>query len=168
MEIEDLASRVKHEGPRLSEDEVASFEKAISTRLPEDFRRFLLLTGGGGEIDEPLEYVWGAVDCPDAIIGGYWVELFCRPDGRDEYHSVRPLHRHIEDMEITCADVPDGIFVIADDLSGNFLTIDLRADHYGKIGIVDHETVGDHFDDPETYVVVAPNFKHFVAQLRSG
>jgi cell wall assembly regulator SMI1 len=165
MEIDELAARVSHEGPRITEAELADFDASLGRPLPEDFRRFVLLSGGGGELDEALEFSFEIQKHLGPVRANGFVELFCAPGG-DEYHSVRPLYRHIEDMEYVCAGVPRDIYVIADDWSGNFLTIDLRPETYGQVGLVDHETVGDHFDDFETYFVVAPSFSAFVAGLR--
>ena len=165
MEIEELASRITHDGDRIGEAELGAFEKSLAQPLPADFRCFLLLAGGGGELDEPLVYDWRSSTPLGPVDAEYGVALFCRPVG-DEYHSIRPLHRHIEDMEHLCTGVPREIYVIADDWGGDFLTIDLRSDSYGQIGLVDHETVGDHFEDAETYEVIAPSFSAFVAGLR--
>lgn len=165
MEIEELASRVTPEGFRLGENDLAAFESNLPASLPYDLRRFLVLSGGGGPIDEPLEYKWQAQGSMGPFEQSYWVEFFCKPDGNDDYHSIRPLYRHIEDMGHTCANVPREIYVIADDWGGNFLTVDLRSGSHGEIGLVDHETVGDRFGDDETYQIIARSFGAFVAGL---
>lgn len=167
MNIEELASLVKHEGPRVTETELTAFEQGLVAPLPEEFRRFLLLVGGGGELNESFEYEWEIPRHLGPVRRNYWIEIFCEPDGRDEYHSIRSLQRHIADMGYMCVGVPPEVVVIGDDWSGNFLTIDLRSSSYGQIGMVDHETVGDRFEDEETYAVIAPSFGAFAAKLRS-
>ena len=165
MEVEELALRVWPEGDRLTETDLVAFETTLTHLLPGDFRRFLLLSGGGGRLFDPLVYEWQMPSHLGSVTAQYAVAEFCAPGG-DEYHSIRPLHRHIEDMGYVCAGVPRDIFVFADDWSGNFLTIDLRPDSYGYIGLVDHETVGDNFEDDETYMVIASSFSAFAARLR--
>lgn len=161
MKIEDLATRIVAREPRLSEKELDGFEKSTGYHFPDDYRSFLNVAGGGGEVSlsdvEYLEFKKSRTT--------YYPSIFCSL-GSDEYHDIRPLQKHFEDLEHAVARTPSGIFTIADDGMGNFLTIDLRADSFGQIAIVDHETIGDNFADPETYEIVAETFTEFVKKLR--
>lgn len=165
MQIEELALQVWPEGDRVTEADLTAFETNLTHLFPDDFRRFLLLSGGGGKLFDPLVYEWRTSSHLGSATAQYAVAEFCVPGG-DDYHSIRPLQRHIEDMEYVCSGVPSEMYIIADDWFGNFLTIDLRPETYGQIGLVDHETVGDEFKDDETYVVIASSFSALAAGLR--
>ncbi len=161
MKVEELAARVTTIDLALSNEAIESFERSTGYDFPEDYRSFLRMIRGGGEVSlgsvEYLEFKKSKMT--------YNPSVFCSP-GTGEYHHIRSLQRHFEDLEHSVADVPDGIFTIADDMMGNFLTIDLRRDSFGQIGVVDHETIGDNFYDPETYEVLAQSFSDFAKSCK--
>jgi cell wall assembly regulator SMI1 len=161
MKIEELAACVTANVPALSNEAIESFERSTGCDFPEDYKSFLRLTRGGGEVSlgsvEYLEFKKSKMT--------YNPSVFCTP-GTGEYHHIRSLQRHFEDLEHQVADVPDGIFTIADDMMGNFLTIDLRPNSLGQIAVVNHETIRDNFSDPENYEILASSFSEFVKMCR--
>jgi hypothetical protein len=157
MKIEELAARIAEKKPGLSDKEINAFEAELGFSFPDDYMQFLHLAKGGGELKlgsvEYLEFKKSKMS--------YHPEIFCLP-GIGEYHHIRSLDRHFEDLEYQVTDVPCGIFTIADDMFGNFLTIDLRSNSFGQIAVVDHETIGENFNDPETYKILTSSFSEFV------
>ena len=164
MRLGDLLDLIDTEGgPGAERGDIDAFEQAIGYRLPEGIRQ-LLTRANGGELLQPVGAEW---PCP-IFAGGIAALSIERVFGidRDPHESIRPLSNHFADMQIDVAGVPAGLFVIGDDWGGNVSTIDLRNASYGRIGWVDHETIGESFDDPETYLEVASSFDEFVAMLQ--
>jgi hypothetical protein len=161
MKIEELAALVTLDDARVPDVALAKFEDALGYDFPDDYRSFLQLSCGGGRLGmsgpEYVEFKKGRML--------YSPETFFRPNGNG-YHSIRPLGMNFSDMGREVDGVPDGIFTIGDDGCGNFFTIDLRPSSFGSIGFVDHETFGDHFEDDETYEIMAESFSEFVARCR--
>jgi hypothetical protein len=82
-------------GPTLTEGELATFESANGVRLPEDYRRFLIVVGNGGAGPfyglEPLGTFGRDLSCPFPFVAATDTlaeeELGGLPD-RDEYPGV--------------------------------------------------------------------------------
>lgn len=157
MKIDELARIVVAENSKLPEASLQAFENALDYDLPWDFRTFLWLTGGGGKVELEASQYLAFKNAGEK----YSPFTFCRPAGED-YHDIRALSVHLDSIEQPCAGVPKGIFTIADDFMGNFLTIDLRQRTFGEIALIDHETIGESFTDTETYRVIASSFSEFV------
>jgi SMI1 / KNR4 family (SUKH-1) len=161
MKIKDLSARVVAEGPDLSDEAICAFAADLGFNLPLDYSEFLHRTKGGGTVTlgsvEYLEFKKSKMN--------YSPEIFCAP-GNGGYHHIRSLQQHLIDLEHPVSGVPAGIFTIADDMFGNFLTIDLREETFGQIAVVNHETVGDDFNDPETYQILASSFSEFAKFCR--
>lgn len=161
MKIEELAALVSPQPVIAGSLDLADLDSLAGFALPNDYRSFLQISGGGGTLRlNDLEYV-------EFRKGkfAYYPQIFCRPSGSD-YHSVRPLGAHLADIEKDVEGVPEGIFTIAEDGAGNFLSIDLRANSFGHIGVVDHETADGGFGDAETYRLIAESFSDLVKRCR--
>ena len=166
MSISKLVGLITHgRASALSDKGIKSFESETGFALPVDYRGFLT-SSNGGELRESLEARWVSA----LYQGGYGNAVVSRfySIGDSGHQNVRPLTTVFKEMEVSVSDVPNGIFVIGEDDLGNQITIDLRSKNRGQIALVDHETVGDHFSDEETYQVVANSFEEFVRMLHAG
>lgn len=159
----DIASLADLVAPSAGFDPTAidEMENRLGIRLPEDFRSFLALAGGGGEVRlDPREGLGFESDW-DA----YWPHVFCSVANED-YHGIRQLRRHLEETTGAPPDAPAGIVTIADDMGGNFLVLDLRPEYFGRIAVIDHEQVGDDTSLDDGWSTLADSFTEFVEQCR--
>ena len=140
---------------------IAAFEAEVGFQLPSALKS-LLTTSGAGNLNQSVMAAWGDLhhEGRNALTIAQLFGL-----DREAWRSIRPLSLHIEEMGYRCDGVPAGIFCFGDDWCGNVVTVDLREASYGTIARVDHETVGDRFEDPETYEIAATSFDDFIEML---
>ncbi len=163
MRLDELIALVEPEaGVKPGAGDVEAFEAESGFRLPTALKSLLARTGGGN-LERDVVAIWpeqrtvgGLARLHIAQIYGFRLQ---------PWRTVRPLSVHIKEMEVSCEGVPNGIFCFGDDLCGNVVTVDLRDQTFGNVAIVDHEMVGDHFDDEETYRLVATSFQEFLLML---
>ena len=163
MLLDELVALVEPEpGANPTERDVETFQIESGYRLPTSLSTLLAKTGGGN-----LKRILVAEWANESFVGGKASLCIAQIFGfsLEPWRSIRPLSLHIEQMEVRCEGVPNGIYCIADDWGGNVVTIDLRDATYGNIGFVHHETVGDRFTDRETYELVAGSFEEFLTML---
>jgi len=138
-------------GSQLAPDEIEDFEAAIGTRLPEDYRKFLTLTNGGG----PAEgRAW--VKLKRGWIGSNWICIdffygLSRPDVR-AYELARI-------WSIFKARLPTDFLPIATDSYGNQILIGLRRPKEGSVYFWNHER-------EVSPVLIASSFREFYAKLQ--
>ena len=149
-------------GPGLDLRDIDAFEQRIGYQLPEGVRQ-ILRRANGGNLSAPVGAQWPSPLFSDGV-AALSIERWFGIDG-DPHASIRALSNHFADMQIEVAGVPADIFVIGDDWGGNVVTLNLGKAGYGRVGWVDHETIGERFDEPETYLEVASSIDEFVAML---
>jgi len=163
VKVDELLSRFEQTKLGATEAQIARLEKSLNAKLPNDYKAFLAICNGG-KLDEQLEVSFRS----DRYVDGYGnaiVERFFAIGSRGET-AVRPVKKHLSEIGQLPENTPDHVICIADDYSGNAITLDLRSRSYGQIGLIDHELIGESFDDSEGYQVVSSSFSDFVAGLR--
>ena len=166
MKIEEFAAAIEPKLERPSADQIADFEQLIGHKLPEDYRNFLQMTGGGG-LTKLIGFRKGDLQENVIQMAGLGIKSKGQPsDLVQNFHKpgFHPLPKHL--------------LQIGDDSAGNPLTICLREDRFGEIFIIDHELVS--FDDSKQESIedaekngglaisLAPSFGAFVASLRQA
>lgn len=142
-------------GPSIDEVTVARFERRIGTRLPDDYRAFLLEHNGGKPklrcftfADRKGPYTDGAIRAFAGL-------------GEPEYYDLEKLYgTYYEDGR-----VPGEVLPIAVDSFGNLVCLAVRGAHRGRVYFWDHERE----TDPATYLNmdrVADSFSTFCSLLR--
>lgn len=109
----------------LDEKRLWSFEKKIGTRLPEEYRHFLIHHNGGKP--SPCDFKISETEGEDSLHHFYGLHdgpLYLSLEEAYENHKYR---------------VPSTMISFADDPAGNALCIGIGADNKGKIFFWDHE-----------------------------
>lgn len=109
----------------LDEKRLWLFEKRIGTRLPEDYRQFLINHNGGKPI--PCYFRISEAEGENSLHHFYGLH-----DG-PSYLSLEEAYENHKGM------VPTSMISFADDPFGNALCIGIEADNKGKIFFWDHE-----------------------------
>lgn len=134
----------------LSQNRLEEFEKQIQSRLPQDYRDFLLQYNGG----QPAPSFFWIVPEED----GSEVERFYGIHDQT-WHS---LETYVGEQRYG---IPSSLLPIADDGTSNFVCIDISTDHYGEVYFIDHEL---HEFDPgstEGITKLANAFSEFLRLL---
>jgi cell wall assembly regulator SMI1 len=160
MQVADFDALFEEtENPKIDQADIDRFDESNGFRLPTDFAAFLLHCNGG-EPAKDIGAEWQSELYQDDF-GRYYPAVFYELNGNG-YQSIRSLMTIFSEMEIDNSNVPHGIFCVADDMCGNYLSIDLRPENFGQIAMVSHEQLDEAFDDPEAYQVLASSFSDFV------
>ncbi len=160
MTIDELLSAIENKQAPAPPPELAAFEKAVGSSLPDDYRQFLIACNGG--------YVGGslwfngptpegkAADAGIHHVGGF----------REEWHFSLPEHRETYDGRI-----PSDLLWIMDDPFGNAICIGLIEPYRGRMYFWDHENEPDEdwnglVESAGNLQLLANSFTEFVAGLR--
>ena len=135
-------------GPMLTLQAVDSFEKELGFRLPESYRRFLLLHNGGAPTPD-------AIDVPGLASSPTDVQIFFGI-GRNEQTSS--LSWNLALISERCGSIR--ALQIACDSGGNLFCLSLEREPATEIIYCDLDT------SECARHVVAPSFQEFVARLR--
>jgi len=164
MKIEEFAAAITSNVKRPSEDQIADFERLIGGhRLPEGYRKFLQLTGGG-EVSKLLGFRKGDLHENVISMEGLGIREKGQSSGLVQNFQKPGFHP-----------LPKHLLQIGDDSAGNPLTICLREDRFGEIFFIDHELVSfddskqESIEEAEEYglaISLAPSFEAFVASLK--
>jgi len=130
------------------------FEALLGTRLPDEYRQFLLQHNGG----KPTPSVFMiSADEGDAMLH----HVYGLHDG--------PLHIRLDRARQTYLDrMPRSLFPIADDPGGNAICLGISGNERGKVYFWDHEMEADEGDEPtfENVYLVAESFASFLKSLK--
>lgn len=132
---------------------VAMLEAKLGTRLPDDYREFLLEHNGGRP--KPAEFVFARRTGPytDSLVD-WFLALY------DGEHS---------NLETVCGwlvnRVPDNLLPIAIDPFGNFVLLGLAGEHRGKVYFWDHENEPIRQPDWSNIDLIADSFDAFLRGL---
>lgn len=165
MTIEELVQVVEKRKPLETEKSILGFEESIGSKLPEDYRQFLMLCNGGflggtygTEEDESDEESIGALV---HHIGGFREEShFSLESSRDCYQSPEEIR------------IPTSLIWIMDDPCGNAICLGVKEPHFGKVYFWDHEEepFEDEWDQQvetaDNITLLANSFTEFVAGVR--
>jgi hypothetical protein len=149
--------------PPPSQDEIAAFEAEIGTRLPEDYRQFLMRTNGG-YID------WYEFEGPTPEHGS-WTTVVSRVGGlrKETDLSLRFARSCYQGGELR---IPRALLWIMGDPGGNGICIGLTEKHRGRVYFWIHDEQPDLQDwdgEVETagnVIRLANSFTEFVAGIR--
>jgi hypothetical protein len=160
MNLDSFLSAIDKKLPPAPEAELARFENLLGSRLPEDYRQFLVACNGG--------YVGGAL----------W---FKGPTSRGEpadagVHHIGGFRREYafsleQRRDVFAGRIPDDLLWIMDDPFGNAICLGIRGEYYGMVFFWDHEREPD--EDWNGAVETAGNlqqladgFTEFIAGLK--
>jgi hypothetical protein len=122
-------------GP-LTEERVVAFEQQLGTRLPEDYREFLLETNGGRPtVPAVFRYADRSGPYTDSVVNWFY--------GLHEGHH----YRLDESLTYGRAVIPSELFAIADDPGGNSICLVATGPERGKVYFFVNDGAGD--ADPE-------------------
>ncbi len=154
----DLASWIEESAPpSLGEAKIAEWEARNRVHLPTPLRE-VLLHRDGGNLRCQIEFSFSDTDFSGGIEGvciGRILGLAEHPHG-----WIQRVTEWLVDIEVSLAGVPESMFIFADNWDGNAITFD---SHSGEVGLIEIETAGSHFRDPETYSPLAKNLYAFLA-----
>lgn len=161
MEIDELAKFIGVSGPKSHQDELNVSVDSEGYALPDDYRDFVSMIGDDGTVPSSrFEYLHFS-----RKINTFNPAFFCSIlIGAD--HPIRSLKQSFNDFDQNYGQIPIGLYTIAHDQRGNFLTIDLRTDSFGQIAIVGQAANNDNSYNPANLDVVASSFSEFVQFCR--
>jgi cell wall assembly regulator SMI1 len=142
----EIAESNKH-GPLFMED-LENFEKFLGTRLPEDYRNFLIEHNGGS----PEEYLvcWPGSSEPCEV----WNDSLGLHNG-PTYARLDSVANGLKDY------LPEGVLPFASDPGGNHFCIGISGEYTGKIYFWDHEEP----DSKKSISLLSDSFSNFIANL---
>lgn len=143
-------------GPPLTEERLASFERALGVILPEPYRKFLLQTNGG--MPSPERDVVDVAGLPGG--GSADVQVFYRIGGAVESSELRWNRDSLSER------IPDNLLAIAKDSGGNVFCLSLEGAERGAILYCDLQSVYGNFEADPDFYPVAPDFDAFLNKLR--
>jgi cell wall assembly regulator SMI1 len=163
MTLDEFVARLVDREPPASPGDVEALESEIGSRLPDDFRRFLMRCDGG----------YAAGTC---FVGP-------KPDGEDTYVTIadvfglrygddRSLRHLIRSSSAGPSSRPPALLPIMGDLGGNLICLALTGEDRGRVYFFDHERSPDPSDwedgvGPESHLErLADSFADFVDGLQ--
>jgi len=148
MEIED-----SNKYGKLVDERLSKFETIIGSRLPEDYREYLLTHNGGKPT--PCDFV------------------ISEKEGSDSLHVVYGIHNgpsyaNLEEVNAVYSKrIPDSLITIADDPFGNAICICINGENLGKVFFWDHELESEDEEEPsyDNISLLAASFSEFLGKL---
>jgi hypothetical protein len=146
-------------GRTITADDVLRVEQHVGSRLPDDYRSFLLQYGSGqayfDSVGFPIETYPGGACGINAFIGAVPLENSYCYDLISHYEQTR-------------GDLPKNLLPIADDGAGNYVCLSVAGKDAGCIYFWNHEEVMEAEDEPTyKYVeLVAQSFSGFINKLQ--
>jgi cell wall assembly regulator SMI1 len=144
---------IKHSGPKVTETDLLRIETRLKSRLPTEYREFLLATNGGRPAPD-------VIDVPGI------------PGSEADVQEIFGINRSektscIEWNLTTLVErLEDGLLPIACDSGGSIFCLSLRPGDFGTVLYCDLQSVfGDYESSPDLYVV-ASSFASFLEKLR--
>jgi len=153
MTTSEFLDEIKSKGTAISEEQLTAFERELKTKLPSDYREFLMACNGG--------FLGGRLMHPNG-------ETMIHHIGGFREESYFDIAWHIDCYE---GRIPRELLWIMDDPFGNAICLGLTGDACGKVFFWDHEMEPDpDFWDgsvttAENVSEVTDSFRHFVAGL---
>jgi hypothetical protein len=164
MTIDEFVAEIEEKLPPAPVDALGAFEADIGQRLPDDYRRFLVMCNGG-------------------YVGGRLWFTGPNPEGRDTDAGVHHIGGFRQENYFSLASardcyqgsdqrIPKALLWIMDDPFGNAICLGLTGKHRGRVYFWDHECEPDPDDwdgQVETagnILLLANSFTDFVAGLR--
>jgi len=131
-----------------SEAEIAAFEMEIGIRLPEDYRKFLILCHGG-TLSEDCSFIEDSdsfsLAPPESI------------------YDLRSIREYRASYRANDSRMPTDVLPIIGDGLGNEFCIGISSNNRGKIYFFDHE---GGLDPTEYFCQLSDSFTEFIANLR--
>jgi SMI1 / KNR4 family (SUKH-1) len=166
MTVEDFIAEVKDKVLPCPLDNLAAFERAIGSRLPKDYRQFLIACNGG--------YVGGRYWYRGLTSDGKTSEARVHHVGglQDEWCVSLESHRDCYQRGDPPR-IPLALVWIMDDPFGNAICLGLKGSHRGRVYFWDHEGEPDEEEWDGTVEtagnirLLANSFTEFVAGLQS-
>lgn len=146
-----LYSETAYTVPQIPKD-IDIFEERIGTKLPSDYREFILKNNGGSPIAENLK----GLDDEDYMVDHFY--------GFHMNYKVYDLHN----AYTTYSDrIPPQFIPVGCDPGGNQFCLGIGGDHRGKVYFWEHE---EEHTPPTTanMSLVANNFSEFITRLFGG
>ncbi|XUY27492.1 SMI1/KNR4 family protein [Agrobacterium sp. rho-8.1] len=152
----EFAAVIENKGDeRATEEKLLAFEEKLRTKLPEDYRSFLGMSGGGLIFEPPVSYL----DAKER-------DLLLR-----HMNSLREVEA--EFAKPSAYPLPAGLLCIGNDSGGNSIMLSLTKERFGQIFMLDHEMVAyegepEPLEEAEEYGLIkqySASFTQFVADL---
>lgn len=142
----------------VSEDTIATFEKRLETRLPEDYRNFMLAHNGG----EPSRRVFKYKNHSGPYAGSSVRYFFAFSS--DEDYSIKDYFVEF----VSNNRMPGDLVPIGTDEGGNLVCIAVKGPNTGKIYFWDHEEEAEEGQEASynNLFLVADSFKEFLESLQ--
>ncbi|WP_339527211.1 SMI1/KNR4 family protein [Pseudomonas sp. EA_35y_Pfl2_R111] len=142
----------------VNEDVIKRFEEALGSKLPEDYRGFML-DHNGGDPEERCVFKLKGVDGPySESLVRYLFAFSAETDESIEYnYEVYTLAKRL----------PENILPIGEDPGGNLICLSFQGEDAGKVYFWDHEQEGL-TESSSTYSnlqIIADNFYEFIDGL---
>jgi hypothetical protein len=137
-------------------DQVDSFEKMIGSKLPTDYREFLLASNGG----DPGESVFDSGDELGLLVVQEFLGL---GDKTLDYTLERNYETYVLQDRL-----PAGMLPIASEPGGNLFCLGISPEHFGKVFFWDHELEDYEFQyEFENMILLTDSFSRFIADLKA-
>lgn len=135
--------------------EIEKFEQLIQSKLPDDYKQFLLKYNGGRPVkNECFKYVetWDG-QSRNTSSGVEWFSSM--------FNDIKSSNNILKGR------LPHEMLAIADGFCGNIICLCIKGDNYGKVYYWDHEYEADEDEEPwyENVYLIANSFADFINSL---
>jgi hypothetical protein len=141
--------------PVVDDTAIASFEKLVGVRLPQEYRDFLVKFNGGEPENAVFRFGNGRASYGDSA-----VRYFFSITNNSTFSLA-----HKYEIYADAGRIPKGMLPIAADAGGNLVLLALAGSQCGKVFFWDHEVEGlvDNPSSIDNLVLVGDSFDQFCA-----
>jgi SMI1 / KNR4 family (SUKH-1) len=142
-----------------SVQDIEKFETIINTKLPEDYKSFLLKYNGGRPIKEDCFKYVETINGKTRVTGS-GIEWFMALYG-GKFNNI------LKEYNLLKGRIPYEMIPIANGFCGNAICLCIRGANYGKVYYWDHENENPEDDNPwyENVYLIANSFTDFINSL---
>jgi hypothetical protein len=139
--------------PPVDEPRVLALESRFGSRLPEDYREFLLAFNGGKPVPACFQFTSKSGRTSDSVVN-WFLSL-----SHEEMLNIEAVLGWLDSR------IPPDVVPIAIDPFGNFILLGLRGDVRGKVYFWDHDREPERQPDWSNIDLIADSFDGFLRAL---
>ena len=133
---------------RISAGDIEKLEEKLNKKLPDEYKKFLLLHNGGVPISNLSA---GNLELGYLVINELY-GINAKKNYNDLYHTI----------DVYDGRIPDDFIPIGGDPGGNVYCLGISGDYFGKVYFWDHEEEDDSDEKADKHAVL-PNNMYFLA-----
>jgi len=152
--LEEFVEKLEEEFPSISQKDILKLEATIKSKIPDDYKEFLLQHNGG----RPQKYYF-SFKLNSKVTKGYldWFLGIHKKMNENIYQYIKMYKNRI----------PSDLIPIGHDPGGNLICLKIKGDNVGSIYFWDHENEVEEGEKPNynNLSLVSKSFSEFLTKL---